>query len=265
MLLFDAGRGAMQRLHQVGVHWKEISGVFLTHFHSDHVVGFPDLWLTGWLFYPGRDRAVQVWGPVGTKNMMDHLSQAFAEDLRIRVKDDKLNPEGAVIVSEEVIDGMVIELNGVEVTAFEVDHGSVRPAFGYRIDYEGHSVVLSGDTRPCENLIKYAAGVDILIHEVASVSSLERAGYSQERIGTILGHHTSPEQAGEIFERTRPKLAIYSHIVRPDASEAEIFKATRKRYTGPVEVGEDLMKISIGDTIVLSRPGTTEADEFPSR
>ena len=77
-ILFDAGRGALQRLTQAKVRWQEVDAVFLTHLHSDHVVGFPDLWLTGWLVSPGRDRAAPVWGPSGTKEMMSHLKQAYA-------------------------------------------------------------------------------------------------------------------------------------------------------------------------------------------
>ena len=85
--IFDAGRGALQRLNQVKVPWRDINGVFLTHLHSDHVVGFPDLWLTGWLT-PGRDRPLEVWGPRGTKRMMSLLEQAFEYDIRIRLYDD---------------------------------------------------------------------------------------------------------------------------------------------------------------------------------
>ncbi len=104
-LLFDAGRGAMQRLVQIGVQWKDVQGVFLTHLHSDHVVGFPDLWLTGWLVVPGRTVPLRVWGPSGTASMMSHLEQAFDYDVRIRESDEHTSPEGVRILAKDVGEG----------------------------------------------------------------------------------------------------------------------------------------------------------------
>jgi ribonuclease Z len=146
-LLFDAGRGALQRLTELRVPWQAVQGVFLTHLHSDHVVGFPDLWLTGWLIVPGRNVPLQVWGPRGTANMMSHLRQAYESDIRVRIANDGAAPDGVVLRVKEISDGVVYDSGGVKVTAFEVDHAPVKPAFGYRVDYAGRSVVLSGDTR----------------------------------------------------------------------------------------------------------------------
>ena len=225
--IFDAGRGAMQRLNQAKVRWRDVQGVFLTHLHSDHVVGFPDLWLTGWIT-PGRDVPLHVWGPKGTKNMMSHLEQAFDYDIKIRLYDDRPSPEGVVILAEEIADGFVYEKAGVKITAFEVDHAPIKPAFGYRIDHAGRSVVLSGDTRISENLIRHAQGVDLLIHEVASPEAFQRVGTAREWAQSIVAHHVTPEQAGEVFSRTKPKLAVYSHIVPPMATEQELIPLTRK-------------------------------------
>ena len=251
--LFDAGRGALQRLNQVNVRWRDVQGVFLTHLHSDHVVGFPDLWLTGWLT-PGRDVPLQVWGPRGTKKMMSHLEQAFEYDIRIRLYDDRPSPDGVVILAEDIAEGFVYEKGGVKITAFEVDHTPVKPAFGYRIDHAGRSVVLSGDTRVSENLIRHAQGVDLLIHEVAAPETFQRAGTPPERAKSVVAHHVTPEQAGEVFSRTKPKLAVYSHIVLPTATEQDLIPPTRKTYQGPLELGEDLMVIEVGEKIMVRRP-----------
>ena len=251
--LFDAGRGALQRLNQVKVRWRDVQGVFLTHLHSDHVVGFPDLWLTGWLT-PGRDVPLQVWGPRGTKKMMSHLEQAYEYDIRIRLYDDRPSPEGVVILAEDVAGGFVYEKDGVKITAFEVDHTPVKPAFGYRIDYAGRSVVLSGDTRVSENLIRHAQGVDLLVHEVAAPETFQRAGSPPERAKSVVAHHVTPEQAGEVFSRTKPKLAVYSHIVLPTATEQDLIPPTRKTYAGPLELGEDLMVMEVGEKVVVRRP-----------
>jgi ribonuclease Z len=255
--VIDAGRGALQRLTQVKVRWQDVDGVFLTHLHSDHIVGLPDLWLTGWLVSAGRNRALHVWGPTGTKKMIEHLRAAFEFDIRIRVEDDHAKPDGVVIVAADIGEGVIYEKGGMKVTAFEVDHAPVKPAFGYRIDSGGRSVVLSGDTRFSENLIRHAQGVDLLIHEVVAPDSLRRANVPPERIRSVTDHHTTPEQAGEVFARAKPRLAVYSHIVMPQATEDELIPPTRQAYSGPLEIGEDLMVIEIGEEIRVRRPVST--------
>ena len=179
---------------------------------------------------------------------MSHLEQAYQFDVHIRRDvDEKMPPQGVVVLAKDIEQGIVYENGGVKVTAFEVDHGPVKPAFGYRVDFAGHSVVLSGDTRYSENLIHFSEGADVLIHEVMDPDAFHLANpsTSPERVQRILAHHTTPEQAGTVFARVKPKLAVYSHIVPPDASN--LIPLTRKTYSGPLEVGEDLMSIEIGE------------------
>ena len=251
--LFDAGRGAMQRLTQIKVSWKDVTGVFFTHLHSDHVVGFPDVWLTGWLL-SRREAPLLVWGPRGTETMMLHLTQAYAFDIAIRQADEKASGTGAAIVAEDVAEGFAYEKDGVRITPFNVDHAPVEPAFGYRIDYRGRSVVLSGDTRFSENLIRKARDTDVLIHEVVAPETYRRAGIDPALAATTMAHHTTAERAGEVFARVKPKLAVYSHIGRPSATEDDVMPATRKTYGGAVELGEDLMVIEVGETVTVRRP-----------
>jgi ribonuclease Z len=253
-LLIDAGRGVPIRLRQLNVPIGKIDALFLTHFHSDHTSGVPDVWLTGWLApaFGQRKGAFHVIGPTGAKQLMDGLQQAYAADIRIREEDEKLSPDDiAVTVDEFSRDGVVYEKNGVRVTAFEVNHGDlIKPAYGYRVDYRGKSVVISGDTRFTENVVKYGTGVDVLIHEVGF------AGPEMMKlppIQRILAHHISPREAGTVFDRAKPKLAVYTHIVRlgnassPEPSNSEIVNATRQTYKGPLVVGEDLMTFEIGE------------------
>jgi ribonuclease Z len=184
---------------------------------------------------------------------MSHLEQAYEYDIRIRLYDERLPPDGVVILAEDISEGVVYDQGGVKITAFEVDHAPIKPAFGYRIDYAGRSVVLSGDTRVCENLIQYAQGVDVLVHEVISAASLQRVGIPPRLVKIIVDHHTTPEQAGDIFARTQPKLAVYTHIVGPAATEQDLIPPTRKTYSGPLELGEDLMVIEVGENIEVRR------------
>ena len=252
-LLFDCGRGATQRLYQLNSSFPEIIALFLTHLHSDHTVGIPDLWLTGWVM--GRSTPLPVWGPEGTKAMMQHLQEAYAFDIHIRRDvDTKLPGAGAEVIARDIQEGVVYDRTGLKVTAFLVDHGEIKPAFGYRVDYGGRSVTLSGDTRPSENLIKFAQGTDVLIHEVIDHEAFGDtvSTDTKEQRRKIIEHHTTPEQAGIIFTRVKPKLAVYSHIVPPDVPE--VIPHTRKTYAGPLEVGEDLMSIEIGDKIQVHHP-----------
>ena len=259
-LLFDAGRGATIRLWQIRVPLGSIDALFITHFHSDHTVGIADLWLTGWLVgaFGGRKAPFHVIGPVGTSALMSNLEKAYALDVRIRTADEKLPPEGAAIRSEEFEQGGVVyEKDGVRVIAFEVDHGpSIKPAYGYRIEYRGHSVVLSGDTRYNQNVIKFGTGADVLIHEVALV----RPELSSDPLARrIMAHHTSPREAGKVFSQAKPKLAVYSHIALPSnekippATIDDIVRQTRESYQGALVAGEDLMSFEIGDTVVVRR------------
>jgi ribonuclease Z len=250
-LLFDCGRGAAQRIEQIRIPFTQIDALFLTHLHSDHVVGIPDLWLTGWA--RGRKVPLEVWGPAGTKEMMAHLKEAFQFDIQIRQQDDKLPALAVDVRAKDIEQGVAYDSGGIKVTAFTVDHGPVKPALGYRIDFAGHSVVLSGDTRYSENLIRFSQGTDVLIHEVIDPEAFraKNPSVSEERFRAIAGHHTTAEQAGTIFSRVKPKLAVYSHIVPGDTTS--LVPLTRKTYSGPLEVGEDLMTIDIGEGVVVHR------------
>ena len=149
------------------------------------------------------------------------------------------------------ISGVIYERNGVRVSAIAVDHGDlIKPAFGFRIDYDGRSVVISGDTRFSENLIKHATGADLLVHQVAMAK--EELIARSDRVRTILAHHTKPHEAGTVFARAKPKLAVFYHISlqgdpgTPAPTEKDVEDATRTTYAGPLVLGEDMMVFVIG-------------------
>jgi ribonuclease Z len=245
-LIFDVGRGVYVRLNQLGVAFADITGILFTHLHSDHVSGLPDLWLTGRFAGKPRTTRLDVWGPAGTQGMISHLAQAYEFDLSAR---KHLPPTQGALVPHEINEGRVFSRNAVTVSAFLVDHGDVAPAFGYRIDYGGRSVVLSGDTRLSEHLIEKSVGVDLLVHEVGAVA----ASASTPDTRRIMNLHLTPEEAGTVFSKVRPKLAVYSHILTFGVSDDELVSRTRKTYTGPLVVGTDLLSFDVADVVTIRR------------
>ena len=246
-LFVDAGRSVVQRMAQAGLSPSDVTRVFLTHLHSDHVVGLPDLWLTGWWVF--RTVPLEVRGPVGTRAMADHLRQAFAADVDLRVAaPERLSRETAALVGIDVAEGVIYESGGVKVSAIAVDHGPV-PAFGYRIDYGGRSVVFSGDDRKSDNLIQKSQNVDVLFHPMSGFTPEElreqgRVGDRRRAATQLLG---SPEDAAEVFTRSHCKVAILTHATPDDGSRARVKAA----YRGRLEFPDDLTEVLVGDEVVL--------------
>jgi ribonuclease Z len=253
-ILIDAGRGSTIRLFQLGrgALLKQTDTILLTHLHSDHTVGLSDMWLTGWIF--GRESPLHVYGPPGTGAMMDNLKRAYEVDVHTRRDvDEHFSQTGVEIEAHDTGPGIIFDACGLKITAFAVDHRPLTPAYGYRIDYRGHSAVFSGDTRTSDNLIEHARGVDVLVHEVISPAlERKRAQVDPEKAAKVIAHHTTPEDAGRVFAQIKPRLAVYSHIVPSLATARDLVPDTRKNYKGPLLVGHDLMTITIGDKILVT-------------
>jgi ribonuclease Z len=244
VFLFDAGPGVMRRLKAANLPISGPEALFITHLHSDHTLGYPDLMLTSWVM---RRRApFPVYGPRGLRRMTNHLLAAFAEDIRIRTNGlEQEVPGGYRVEVHEIRGGVVYEKGGVRVTAIVVEHGAWKNAFAYRIDTADRSILISGDTRTSEALVKAAKGVDILIHEVYSASRLkpeDRPGgkdwprYCRE-------YHTSDVELGALAARIKPGMLILYHIVRMGASDDELLAGVRAGgYQGKVVIGKDLEK-----------------------
>jgi ribonuclease Z len=228
--LFDCGRGTTQRIAELTVPYRDASALFLTHLHSDHIIGIPDLWLTGWFL--GRDVPFRVWGPAGTREMMTNLEKAYEFDIRVRTPGANGLPRlGVTVVGRDIDEGVIYESGGIKITAFQVDHGRVRPALGYRLEYAGRSVVISGDTRVSDNLARYSENADLLLWDVG---------------GNFPGLFSPPEEVGTFLTRVKPRLTVYTHYANADAMRSI-------QYTGPAVAGEDLMSFEVGDQVTARR------------
>jgi ribonuclease Z len=259
--LFDCGRGATQRLWQQKIGVGKVNRLFLTHLHSDHVVGIPDFWLLGLMpgAFGNRKQPFEVWGPAGTSEMMQALKTAYQWDIKARIAEYPNADSGTVVKAQDIKEGVVYDEGGVKITAFRVNHSDIiDSALGYRLDYKGRSVLISGDTRYSENLIKHAKGVDVLIHEVIAIREEVMATSSLAR--KITNFHTTPEDAGKVFSLAKPRLAVFTHVAippldpsKPPLTTDDIITRTKKYFAGQLAVGEDLMVIEIGEAIEIKQ------------
>jgi ribonuclease Z len=248
----------MQRINQIDQNASTFDKLFLTHLHSDHTTGIPDLWITGYLRHR-YENPMRIWGPRGTEEMIQHIEKAFAVDVKLRKQVHKhygFNPsdEGIKMVVTEMDEGYTFEDNGIRVIPFRVNHYDLysdEPSFGFRIEFEDRRVILSGDTCFCENLIKFSEDVDLLVHEVCAAPLGVEVS---DRLKAPIKHHTSPEECGRVFSAVNPKMAVFYHIIQFEGvSLNEMMERTRSEYDGKVVFGEDLMQIEVGEIVKITK------------
>ena len=269
-IMVDAGPGMRERLFQAGGFeiLTAVDHLLITHLHFDHTISAPGLWLTGWLF--GRKTPMNVFGPTGTASMMDNFVAAYDWDVRYRTIVG-VHKEGSQLNTTEVVPGVFFDQDGLKITAFNVEHmpinietgdtlGLEGATLGYRIDYKGRSVLFSGDTRstPSSEIIPMGKGVDVLIHE----TQVPAPGNSPEAIlaNVSLSVHSTPAQVAYVFAQTRPRLAVYSHIIPPEITSEELLGLTD--YDGNMMVAHDLMTLTIADEITVGRAEGAGTDIF---
>lgn len=247
--LIDFGPGVIRRAASLSPPWggkieamtvKNFEHAFLTHIHSDHSAGLADLLLTPWIM--GRDKKLNLYGPKGLEQMASSTLEAFEDDINYRIYGTQpSNKIGYKFNFYLLTEGLIYEDENVSVEAFTVPHGSFDDAYGFRFTTEDKVIVFSGDTGPSKTLEKFAAGADILVHEVYS-----NAGFLKKTKDWQVyhqGHHTSTFEVGEIASRAKPKLLLLSHILFWGSTTDEILKETQSTYKGEIKIAEDLMII----------------------
>jgi len=223
-------------LENLKIH--ELNTAFLTHLHSDHTIGYPDLIFTPWVM--GRDVPLTVYGPTGTKSMTEHILEAYKEDIRYRVYGaEPANDQGwRVNCFEFNQEGEIYRDSNIIVEAFPVTHGTWPNAWGYRFTTPDKVIVISGDCKPSPKVAEYAKNADILVHEVYSKAGFDTKpevwkAYHAE-------HHTSTLELAEIASLSRPGKVVLYHILFWGSSEQELLDEIRSGFKGDVIVGQDL-------------------------
>lgn len=242
VFLFDAGAGVMRRAAAAGLPIDGMTAVFLTHLHSDHTLGLPDVILTTWVM--GRSTPMPIIGPPGTAAMVDHLQSAWAEDIKLRTEgSERGRPGGHRVTVREVTGGIVYDSAGIRIRAIPVPHGDWKVSFAFRIETPDRVFVLGGDTAPSLALEAAARGADVLVHEVYASRRVapERRPGGELWPQYLREAHTSDEELGAIAARAQPKQLVLSHVLRMGATMEEIVAGVRRGgYSGVIVVAKDL-------------------------
>ncbi len=263
MFIVDMGSGASRNFGPMGIRAGKTEAVLLTHFHSDHIGGLGEFLIQRWA-NSGADAPFPVYGPPGTEPIIDATNSLMERDRDYRVKHHgNLMPQsgfgGTAVTFEPDVNGIakLIDDGDLTITAFTVDHGAINPAVGYRFDYKGRSVVISGDTSQSAHLEKVAADADILVHEALNPDMIDAmsAGFNatdRDRLATIFqeikGIHATPVEAAESASRANVRMLVFSHLIPPAPSiflDRYFARGTSDVFSGEIIVGHDGMIFSL--------------------
>ena len=247
--VIDCGDGVARQLAFAGVPLTSVRHVFITHQHSDHTADYGNLILLAWT--AGLNTRIDTWGPPPLARMTKLFFEMNASDINTRVANEGRVPIAPLVhVHELRAGGAVMSDDNVKVTSTLVDHPPVVPAFAFRFDARDRSIVISGDTAPSQNLVKLAAGADVLVHSVMYPAAIDRlvarVPNAAALKASILAHQTSAEDAGRVAQQAGVKTLVLSHFVPaddPNVTEAMWLEAARRRFRGTVIVGRDLLEV----------------------
>jgi ribonuclease BN (tRNA processing enzyme) len=235
--IVDCGPGVVRRAAQAGIHMEQITRGFVTHLHSDHTIGLPDL-----IFTPavtGRTEPLELYGPPGMRSMTSHIMKAYAEDMQVRLHG--LEPaiaQAYIVHAHDVKPGEIYRDDAVRVVAFAVPHGSWKYAYGYRFEAKGKTIVFSGDTTYSDSVVRACNGCDILVHEVYSAAGLAKRTPDWQRYHTAF--HTSGIDLGKLAEAARPKKLVLYHQLPMGQTAEEVIEEIRRNFNGEIVYGKDL-------------------------
>lgn len=235
--LVDCGPGVVRRAAEAGLQMTQLTRLFVTHLHSDHTAGYPDLILTP--PNSGRSEPLEAFGPPGLRSMTSHILAAWKEDLDARLHGTQpVTPRGFMVHAHDVNPGEVYRDEGMRVVAFAVEHGAWKHAYGYRFEAPDKVIVISGDTTYSKSLIAAAKGCDILVHEVYSEKAL--AGRPLEWQRYHKAYHTSAPDVGRVAAEVQPRKLVLYHLLSWGESAEEMIGEVRRNFSGTIIYGQDL-------------------------
>ncbi len=243
-VLVDAGRGCVMRMAAAGSMPVLLSGVLITHLHSDHVCALNDVITTQWVMTT-EPRPLRVWGPVGIKRFVECTLDALGPDIGYRIAHhDDLNWGPQVEVCE-VTAGDSFELGSMQVTVHATEHAPVEPTVGYRVEQDGKVVALAGDTIPCAGVDELTSNADVYVQTVIRDDLVKLV--PMDRIQDILDYHSTVEQAAQTAERNNVKTLVLTHMAPPpQPGRLEEWRALAvENFSGEVVVGDDLTSVSL--------------------
>ncbi|ULO05234.1 MBL fold metallo-hydrolase [Paenibacillus sp. 19GGS1-52] len=258
--LVDCGGATVDQLIKAGVMPQRISDVLFTHHHSDHNSGFFDVFISSWRthvnanqVFQGRSKPMNVYGPTTTQEIIGKMRLAFDFDVNLRINYNLSADEGANINYIESNEGVIYEHEGIKITAFEVDHKPVYPAIAYKFEYNGKAVVISGDTIPVDNMVKYSEGIDLLVHESYNKiwldALIEKFPDQATSLANPAKYHSTTLEVAEMAQQAGVKHLVLTHHIPAPAetveAEAEYSQGMQEIYKGPITMGRDLMEFEL--------------------
>ena len=244
--LVDCGRGVLMRTAALGVGANAISALLLTHLHSDHIADLGDVLISRWVsnFAPNQP-PLPIIGPPGTAEVVENMLKAFGPDIGYRIAHHADLTAPPPVEVEEVTDGVVWGRDGVAITVAPTDHRPVAPTIGFRVEHNGASVVLAGDTVPCPTLDALTAGAGALVHTVIRKDLVE--AMPMQRIRDICDYHSTVEQAADTAARAGVGILILTHYVPPIApGQEDDWRALAAIvFDRQIEIGEDLHRVEV--------------------
>ena len=245
-ILVDCGSGTTQRLHELKISSADIDALLLTHLHSDHAVDLYQLIISSWHSY--RNKPWKIYGPKGTKKFVKKIMNAWADERKLRISYESR-------ASVKAFDIRVIEFKSIgnikikdlSITYFEVDHKPVKFSYGFSFTNKNKKLTISGDTRPCENLMKYAQRSDVLLHEVFIEGEILQINKmrTKKTLHNVQSYHTTSTQVGKVAFISRAKKLVLTHFVPTRFNKNNLKKVVKKDFGKDPIIGEDLMTIKI--------------------
>jgi ribonuclease Z len=243
--LVDCGSGVTQRMAAAGVSGAGLDALLLTHLHSDHLVDLYQLVISSW--HQGRERPQRIFGPAGTRAFAEATMEVWRKERELRIAwECRPSAAGLELDITEFEEGVIWDAEALRISAFEVNHGPVRPAFGFLFETAQARVAFSGDTTACDRLVSAAKGVDLLVHECFIHRQMAQGRMrSEQGLANVTAYHTLSSDVGKVASRAGAGMLLLNHFVPVEFDRDALLREVCADFKGPVAIGEDLLSVDV--------------------